>query len=163
MNEQTPAPSPKPLPDPRVMTPEELGVLLTRLDIVEQWIELVRACAYAAAQKGITIPGRKLVMKRGRRQWTEEMRAIVAVLHEAGLGDDKIFETTLRSPTQIEKLLKPNQRSVLGALCQMISSGTTLASDDDKRPAVPAQGFSAFPELPVTETAVLPTTNPLGD
>jgi hypothetical protein len=135
------------LPDPRVMTPEQIAAMLDRLDYVEEYAGLVRAAAHAMAERGIVVPGRKLVMKRGKRHWIDDDRAVVASLHEAGVSDDKIFETKLRTPAALEKLLPKALRGIIAKLAQMVSSGTSLARLDDTRAAVPAQGFAAFPEL----------------
>jgi hypothetical protein len=79
------------------------------------------------------VPGYKLVAKRGTRQWIDEDEA-VAILGVAGI--DPYKEREVISPAQAEKLLKKSKLTLPPELTVSLSSGTTLASEDDPRPAV---------------------------
>jgi len=76
------------------------------------------------------VPGYKLVAKRSTRQWVDEKEAAHWL---DGKGVEDIFERKLKSPAQAEKLLK---EKLPGELVVSISSGNTMASEDDPRPAV---------------------------
>ena len=137
-------------PDPLSLSPEELGTLLTRADIVETWLASIRAHAHALAETGQTVPGWKIVNKRGRRIWVDEKKAEQALL-DAGLETHERLITKVVSPTQAEKECKlhkvklpPNWTD----LVTMSDPGTTLVPEADRRPALsaPHSDFTVEPE-----------------
>jgi hypothetical protein len=79
------------------------------------------------------VPGWKLVAKRATRSWMSEAAALTA-LTEAGCSADELTE--LKSPAQVEKVLKKRKIAMPEGLITAVSSGNTLASADDPRPAV---------------------------
>jgi len=113
-----------------------LGQYLAKADTVEGWITDLRALAFQLLEKNIPVPGYKLVQKQARRQWVDEAKAIAA-LHDMGVPRAELFSPEeIRSPTQIEKVLKKRKLALPDDLVKSVSSGTTLASEDDSRPAV---------------------------
>jgi len=142
---------PPPLPDPAAMQPHDLARLLPKLDIVEDWMALVRSRAHAEAEAGRDIPGYKLVQKRGRRHWIGEDRDVIAAMHELGLLDHAIYNMTIKSPAQMEKLLPKEARAAIAELCEMRSSGTVLVPEADRRLPVSGTGLSVFTPLPEGE------------
>jgi hypothetical protein len=112
---------------------EMLGEVLRRAEVLESFISDARTLAQARLEKGMPVPGYKLVAKRATRQWADDVRAAEA-LRNAGLVDDDFKE--IRSPAQIEKVCKnlgvpfPTDQVV------SVSSGNALAPESDKRPAV---------------------------
>jgi hypothetical protein len=110
----------------------QLGVMLQRADILEGWISDLRALALQVLESGNPVPGFKLVQKRGTRKWVDEKAAEIALV---GLGIDPLV-TELVSPAQAEKKLKAAKKVLPEGLTVMASSGTTLASESDSRPAV---------------------------
>lgn len=111
---------------------EELGAALDKVDVLEQWISDLRALALQVMESGGSVPGHKLVAKRATRKWRDEDEARKALLSQ--LPEDEVMETKLISPAQAEKKIK----KVKGLLPDTISvsSGCTLASESDPRPAV---------------------------
>jgi hypothetical protein len=85
-------------------------------------------------ENGQTVPGFKLVAKRGIRQWTSE-DAVDAWVDTNGLTKEA-YESKLRSPAQMEKVLKKYKKELPPELVVSISSGSTLAPESDSRPAV---------------------------
>jgi hypothetical protein len=75
------------------------------------------------------------VAKRGTRQWVDEDK-VVEWGAEAGLFTIDLWERKLKSPAQLEKVLKKNKIELPSELVVSISSGSTLAPDSDSRPAV---------------------------
>lgn len=120
---------------PQKYTPEQIGKLLSLLPQLEKWAAAVREFAYNEANAGRPIPGYKLVDKRGIRVWADEQQAVTAML-AAGLKDDDMYESKLRSPAQIEKTLGKTAFKPVSKHAVLHSSGTTLAPMSDKRPAV---------------------------
>jgi hypothetical protein len=112
---------------------DTLGKYLKNADLLEDWIKDLRGLAMQLLEKSLPVPGYKLVAKRGIRQWVNEDEAIV-VLDIAGI--DPYKEREVISPAQAEKLLKKSKLTLPPELTVSLSSGTTLASEDDPRPAV---------------------------
>jgi hypothetical protein len=113
-----------------------LGQYLAKADVLEGWITDLRALAFQLLEKNVPVPGYKLVQKQARRQWVDEAKASAA-LHDMGVPRGELFSPEeIRSPAQIEKVLKKRKLTLPDELVKSVSSGTTLASEDDSRPAV---------------------------
>ena len=110
-----------------------LGEVLKRAEVLESFISDARTLAQARLEKGMPVTGYKLVAKRATRQWADELRAAEA-LRAAGLVDDDFKE--IRSPAQIEKVCKKQGVDFPADQVVAVSSGNTIAAEDDKRPAV---------------------------
>ncbi len=112
-----------------------LGAYLANADMLEQWITDLRALALQILDSGASVPGYKLVNKRGTRQWTDE-KDVVHWLDGIGLESTEIYSKELLSPAQMEKVLKKRKMTLPDDLVVSVSSGTTLAAESDPRPAV---------------------------
>jgi len=108
---------------------------LKMADQLEGWIKEVRALAMQMLEAGLPVPGYKLVPKRAMRQWMDEGKALDAMC-ELGLDVKELTETKLLSPAQAEKVLKKHKLALPADHVVAVSSGNTLASEDDPRPAV---------------------------
>ena len=113
----------------------QLGQMLVKADLLEDWIKDLRALAFTSLENGGTVPGYKLVAKRGTRKWINEGEAQRA-LRELGLTDDEIIERSMASPATVEKVLKKLKKPLPEGICHSVSSGSTIAPVDDPRPAV---------------------------
>jgi hypothetical protein len=111
-----------------VMTPEQVGQRLRDLAVVRQYADDLEAFAYKMMDAGVDVPGWKIVPKQARRQWTENVRPALL-----GLGLTESDITELRSPAQIEKVLKGKLPE---GLTVSVSSGNTIAQESDPRPRV---------------------------
>jgi Protein of unknown function (DUF2800) len=125
------------------MTPKELSKTLAKVDLVEDWCRRVREYAFAEAQRGRVAPGWKLVQKRALRKWTDEDNA-ARLLANLGVSDDEMFSKKLVSPAAAEKLVGKKGVALLGDLIAKESSGVTLVSEDDPRPAVAPDAANEF-------------------
>ena len=110
-----------------------LSQYLAQADVLEGWITDLRALAFQMLKKNLPVPGYKLVQKQARRQWKDEAKA-AKWLAEQGVATHK--EPEVISPAQAEKALKKSKVALPDDLVKSVSSGTTLASEDDSRPAV---------------------------
>ena len=123
--------------DPRdtAIDPVEFGRMLEQADSVESWAKQVRQVAYNEMVKGRPINGYKLVQRRATRKWDNEETACAALL-EAGINE--VFEQKLISPARAEKAVKSSggDPKDLADLIVKESSGLTITTADDKRPAV---------------------------
>lgn len=142
--------------------PAHMAMLLEIADIAEDAVKSIRAQAHQHLEDGGSIlgpdgqPAWKLVPKRATEKYVDETSAI---RHARGLGlsDDDIFEKpALKSPAQLGDTLarfkdeegKPvidgstikarneEARKQIRDFTLAVSSGTTLAPADDKRPDV---------------------------
>lgn len=132
--------------DPRLLSAESLSAVLDAAPAVTAWINQCQQFAHQGLEHGTaTYPGWKLVDKRASRQWNKPQAVLVAKLVELGAARESLFTVpTLLSPAQVEKLLPPDARKEVAGLTKSVSSGTTLAKDDDKRPAVKAGAAADF-------------------
>jgi len=108
---------------------------LKMADQLESWIKEVRALAMQTLEAGLPVPGYKLVPKRALRQWMDEGKALDAMC-DLGLDVKELTETKLLSPAQAEKVLKKYKLALPADHVVAVSSGNTLAPEDDPRPAV---------------------------
>lgn len=114
--------------------PVRLAEILNWLPALEGWAKSVREFAYAEAEHGRCPPGWKLVAKRATRKWLNAEEAAETLREEFGLTAAQLFEATLRSPAQVEKMLKNKaEKEKLAALVAAVSSGDTLVPDEDPR------------------------------
>ena len=105
----------------------KISEYLTQAELLESWIDSVRVLAYDMLENNVKVPGYKLVAKRGTRQWVND-EAPVKLL------GDKAFESKLISVAQAEKII--GKKNFPSDLAVSVSSGSTLANEDDPRPAV---------------------------
>lgn len=112
-----------------------LGAYLANADMLEDWIKDLRALAHQILDSGASVPGYKLVAKRGTRQWTKE-DDVVHWLDGKGLEPNEIYSKELLSPAQMEKVLKKRKLTLPDDLVVSVSTGTTLAAESDPRPPV---------------------------
>ena len=112
---------------------DQLAEALGKIEVLEGWIKDAKEMAQALLENGVDVPGYKLVAKRAMRQWANEAAALTA-LREAGCSAEELTE--LKSPAQVEKVLKKRKIDMPEGLITAVSSGNTLASADDPRPAV---------------------------
>jgi len=111
----------------------QMSELLQSADLLELWLKDIRALAHQVLDKGGKVPGYKLVAKRATRQWADEK--VAAEMLEEVLASDA-YKTELLSPAAAEKLLKKKGIELPKELVVSISSGNTMASEGDPRPAV---------------------------
>ena len=135
----------------KVICPEKLGLvenlptidsdkLSEYLDVAEQasdWAKAVHALAHSEVENGHHVPGWKLVAKRATRKWAD-LAAAEAALRGPGYRQQVKFicERVLRSPAQVEKILKKSGKVLPDGIVVKSSSGGTLVREDDKRPAM---------------------------
>jgi len=114
----------------------ELAKWLPYADLMIEWGENVKNAAHELLEQGGSLPGYKLVHKRATRSWVDEDKA-VDFMAKAGLPEDTLFVKKIISPAQAEKVLKAAKAAAIpDELIDKSSSGTTLAPESDKRPAV---------------------------
>lgn len=116
---------------------KEVAKALAMRDEIKQWLTNVEATAHEQLERGVDIPGYKLVAKRATRKW-QQSPELVAML-EADLGDMAYAPRKLATPPQVEKLYKKEKKldfTKYDSMIAKVSSGTTIAAESDARNAV---------------------------
>lgn len=121
------------LPEPMLMTEDELSEILAKAPVVEKWLKAVKDYALEAALDGVEIPGMKLVAGRSSRVYNDE-EALLDSLHAVGIEDALLYERNLLSPAKLEKLLGKKDYNAFAAPYVTVSPGKpTLVPESDKR------------------------------
>lgn len=128
-----------------------LGATLANIPLVKARIQAIEEFAYAEANRGIEIPGWKLVDKVARRKYKSEGEAVLFA-QERGIDP---YEKSVISPATLEKkiaetLPKGQKKSAAKAiehLVEKVSSGTALVPVSDERPPAKVIGAADFPAL----------------
>ena len=113
---------------------DQIAVQLEQADAIESYVKDLRALATQMIEHGIRVPGYKMVAKRGTRQWIDKAK-IEAWVEENGIKG-AYDPMTIKSPAQLEKVLKKAKVEFPNDLVVSVSSGDTLAPESDSRPAV---------------------------
>lgn len=110
-----------------------LAAALAKADVLKMWLDDVWSLAQLSLEEGGKVPGFKLVPKKAYRRWADPKIAMATLLG-MGLKIAEVTETELRSPKQIEGLLKKHDLGKLPAdIVSAVSSGNTVAPADDPR------------------------------
>ena len=120
---------------PDVMDPIQIASALQKADLLKSWIDKVYEFAQQQMEKGVSIPGFKLVQKHARRKWTDEAMAI-KIMRRSKIKAADMYKKSIISPTQAEKLNQKLYRNRLAKYVESRSSGLTIVADTDNRPAV---------------------------
>ena len=115
------------------LKPDLIATYLQQADILEDWIKGLRELAHQMLESDVVVPGYKLVAKRAIRQWANE-KDVVSWATDNNVPSDEIFDTKIKSPAAIEKIVGKNK--IPQDLVIAVSSGSTLAQESDPRPAV---------------------------
>lgn len=103
------------------------------------WVKSLQAMELNLLQRGVRVPGRKLVETtvRGNRRWVSEDAVVSALRETCG---DEMFSNSLKSPAQVEKLLTSlgvSKKDREGMLTDLItrdeSTKTIVVSEADER------------------------------
>lgn len=147
-----------PTPASALADPEKLSRALEAIPLIDAWSREVEGYAQRHLERGGSIPGFKLVRKRGRRQWKSEaeleadFKAIVEL--KTGVRTEDLYEKKLRSPAQLEKV-KGVGKAWVADRCEKVAGGLTIASEADPRPAAPAPALADFAEVTSDDDDVL--------
>lgn len=120
---------------PLVLTPEEIGDILGRVDELSKWAKSVKDYALqSAVSNGESFPGWKLVRGRANRKLTDESE-VAAILTEQGFAPSQIY--SLKGLTDLEEVVGKKQLAdLLGDLIVKPEGRPTLAPESDRRQAI---------------------------
>jgi hypothetical protein len=108
-------------------TLDDLAHELDTADRAQMWINALQAYAVERLKNQARIPGWELVPTRPTRKWIDDETVTASALKTLNVPDDVIWETRLRSPTQIEKVLGRGASGLTATLIESKSSGVKLA------------------------------------
>ena len=120
---------------PLVLTPEEIGDILGRVDELAKWAKSVKDYALqSAVSNGESFPGWKLVRGRANRKLTDE-EEVAGLLLEQGFQPHQIY--SLKGLTDLEEVVgKKKLADLLGDRIVKPEGRPTLAPETDKRQAI---------------------------
>lgn len=111
-----------------------LSAAMTAVEVFEGWAGEIRRQAHLYLEGGGAVAGYKLVPKRASRKWIGGEKEVVAALVPLGARAAELYtEPELKSVAQMEETLKARKIALPGNLWHAVSSGTTIAHDDDGR------------------------------
>lgn len=145
----------------RLLDNEALAEKLKAADMIEKWVESVRAKVAAELHAGRQVPDFKLVQgRKGARDWEDKSEA-EKTLKSMRLKEAEMYDFKLISPTTAEKLAKAGTIGVkqwpkLQKMITQAEGKPSVAPASDKRPALVvaavADDFDDIAE-PVEDTA----------
>lgn len=128
----------------------KLAAALEQRDALKAYLSKLDEFAYQELNRGVDIPGWKLVEKRGRREY-KNPELTFNTLKAAGIPDKDMLTTPeLKSPAQLEASLDKRYKPLIAEHTEMRSSGLTIAPMSDKRPAVTKRPEDEFQALPMS-------------
>lgn len=129
---------------------EKLAAALAMIEPLKAKIAHLESFAYECANRGVVIPGWKLVDKRATRKWSD-IDGLKAWAEENAVN--VYDEPELLSPAALEKKLAKAQRPAIAAFYRKESSGTTLVPESDARPPAKLVTTDDFAALPAPSSA----------
>lgn len=137
--------------------PDKLGRLMEVGNLAELWLKAIRARVEHELLAGNPVTGFKLVQgKKGNRKWTDE-ELVEQQLKSFRLSKEQMYNFSLISPTDAEKLFKKNPKrwDLLKKLYGQSDGPIHVAPVSDKReayiPEKPEDGFEVLTEQVGTE------------
>ena len=123
---------------PLLLTPEEIGDILGRVDELSKWAKSVKDYALqSAVSNGEQFPGWKLVRGRANRKLVDN-GDVAGLLLAAGIPADQIY--SLKGLTDLEEIVGKKQLAdILGDRIVKPEGKPTLAPWNDRRQEIPAR------------------------
>ena len=120
--------------DPEELDVNDLSDILSKIDKLVAWGNIVKKYALNQALDGVTINGYKLVEGRSNRAYGVDESKIASILISNGYDEHEIYEKSIKSVSSMEKWLGKNKfKSILGELVIKTPGKPTLVPVDDPR------------------------------
>ena len=134
-----------------LLTNEETGDALTKIEGVEDWIKDLRAYALDQVLKGETIPGWKAVEGRSNRTIVDVDKAF-EILEANGFDQAILYEKKPLTLTELEKVVGKKQLAdAIGDYIEKPKGKPTLAKESDKREPFRVSAAEEFGNLEMEE------------
>lgn len=126
----------------------DLAVAMELATELEPWIKSVKTLAHEQLERGDKIEGWKLVAKRAMRKWADATDIMTKLKNAKKLKVGDYSKQVMFTPPQLEKICKAKgvDFKVYDSYIESKSSGTTMAPEDDKRPAITVHTESEIPD-----------------
>lgn len=131
---------------PKELTADEVAELIPKAEIIADWLSAAKQYLLSECLAGREVKGYKAVEGRATRVWSDQDKAL-ELLEQAGFDKALIYETAPLSLAKLEKVVGKKEFSELvGEYITRKAGKPTLASADDKRPALKSRAETAFLE-----------------
>ena len=104
---------------------------------IEAFIKDLQQLAHGLLEEGQSVPGWKLVPKRGSPHWIDEERALAFLRKDNKITKPHYIDEKLKSAAQVADWYKKNKIDISwDLLISSESTGVTFAPESDKREAI---------------------------
>lgn len=126
------------LPDVELLKAGDITTILDNAPAIKEWLKSVESYAMSQLNAGHSIPGYKIVKKKGNRAWEEE--TVAKKFFEENLDPSVFIKVVLKSPAQVETGLKSigkTKTEIADIISPFIIQPESLglAPDTDPRPS----------------------------
>ena len=122
--------------DPRLLSNDELGDILTKCSGFPTWLSDVEECAKDKLLLGEEVKGWKIVEGRSTRVWTDETDAFKYIVDSEEAKEEELYETIPLTLSKVEKLIGKKRFKPIAEKYVTKSKGKpTLTLESDERPA----------------------------
>ena len=122
--------------DPRLLSNDEIGDILTKCSGFSSWIADVEEYAKCKLLLGEKVKGWKVVEGRSTRVWTDETEAFKYIVDSEEAKEEELYETVPLTLSKVEKLLGKKRFKPIAEKYVTKSKGKpTLTLESDERPA----------------------------
>ncbi len=128
------------------LTPEMVGKALPALATVEQILKQLYSYALTLASRGEDIPNYSLTRTKKHRGWRDE-QAVISEF-ESDLGDE-IYTRKLRSPAQLEKLLKKGEKARIEDFVVVPEGDLKLVPTKEAKKAISRKAEEVFKDVEI--------------
>jgi hypothetical protein len=119
------------------LTTAEIAAILGRIPEIKRWCTDMEAHALSEARSGTRFPGWKLVTGQTRSRVTDQTAAYEWLMGEEWEAGDVVKSLTLRSLTDLKRLLGPESWSEFkGRFVTAPEGAPTLVPETDRRPEI---------------------------
>jgi hypothetical protein len=134
-------------------------------EAIKSVLEQIETKLIAAAMRGVQLPGHKVVESWSHRRWKQDEAKTLKVLAKHGIGKKLAMETSLRSPSQMEKVDGVTKEMIAPLVHQEMLGHRVVSESTRGKPAkFDTHEFDAVAiQNPPTEIAVVasPSTDGL--
>lgn len=137
------------LPDPSLLTDEQIAAVLDRADDLEIWVKKIKAYAIdEITENGVSLPGWKVVDGRTNRIITDET-AVMRKLRSMGYKPSQYYTRKMLTITQMQSLLggRKAMEDAIGDYIGRTEPKPQLVRASDRRPAINAESNDDFKDL----------------
>lgn len=121
--------------DPELLTDDEMGEVLTRLDALQSFVKKATNYAIDAITNGHPIKGFKIIEGQSRRKYKDEDKVAAAAI-AAGYDEAVIYNRKVIGLTDMQSLMgKKKFNEVLGDLIEKPAGAPKLAPETDPHPS----------------------------